>query len=123
MAHGPWQRWSMVDWATADRRGLPELGLAAASGHGGSPAMAQRRERSTGSSFWASPGRGRWHGDWATAVKKWQRKLSVWAPLGRGEKRRRTGRGAVEDGEADEALTWAQEAVRWPGDDGKAAVA
>jgi hypothetical protein len=27
----------------------------------------------------------------------------------------------VEDGEAGAALTWAREAVRWPGDDGKAA--
>jgi hypothetical protein len=45
----------------------------------------------------------------------------VWAVLGRGEKR--TGRGAVEDGEADAALTWAREAVRRPSDDGKAVMA
>jgi hypothetical protein len=39
------------------------------------------------------------------------------------EKRRRMGRGAMEDGETGEALTWAQEAVRRPGDDGKAVMA
>jgi hypothetical protein len=36
----------------------------------------------------------------------------VRAALGHEEKRRRTGRGAVEDGEAGVALTWAQEVVR-----------
>jgi hypothetical protein len=47
----------------------------------------------------------------------------VRAMLRRGEKRRRTGRGVVEDGEASAALTRAREAMRWPGDDGKVAVA
>jgi hypothetical protein len=37
------------------------------------------------------------------------------------EKRRRTGRGAMEDSEAVAALTQAHEAVRWPGGDSKAA--
>jgi hypothetical protein len=45
----------------------------------------------------------------------------VRAALGRGEKRRRMGRGVVEDSEAIAALTWAREAMRRPGDDGKAA--
>jgi hypothetical protein len=44
------------------------------------------------------------------AVKKWQWSRSVWAVLGRGE-RRRMGRGALEDGEASAVLTWAREAV------------
>jgi hypothetical protein len=46
-------------------------GLTVASGHNSSPAMAQRRERSTGSPSWASPGRRRRCGDRAMAVKKW----------------------------------------------------
>jgi hypothetical protein len=49
-------------------------------------------------------------GDRATAVKKWRWRLSVRAMLGHGE-RRRMGRGALEDGEASAALTWAREAV------------
>jgi hypothetical protein len=36
----------------------------------------------------------------------------VRAALGHEEKRRRTGRGAVEDDEAGVALTWAREVVR-----------
>jgi hypothetical protein len=47
----------------------------------------------------------------------------VRAALGRGEKRRRMGRGTVEDSEAGTVLTQAREVVRWPGNDGKAAVA
>jgi hypothetical protein len=54
-------------------------------------------------------------------VKKWRWRLSVRAMLGRTEKRRRMGRGAVEDGDAGAALTQAREAVRRPGDGGKAA--
>jgi hypothetical protein len=100
-----------------------ELALMAALGHGGSPAMEQRRERSTGSPSRASLGRGLRRGDQATAVKKWRWRHSVRATLGRGEKRRRMGRGAVEDDEAGVALTWAREAVRRPGNDGKVAVA
>jgi hypothetical protein len=46
----------------------------------------------------------------------------VRAVLGPREKRRKIGRGAVEDGEADAALTRAREAVRWLSDDDKAAV-
>jgi hypothetical protein len=56
-------------------------------------------------------------------MKKWQSRCSVRAAPRRGEKRRRMGRGAVEDSEAGVALTQAREAVRRPGDDGKAAVA
>jgi hypothetical protein len=98
-----------------------ELGLTAASGHGDSPVMAQRRERSTGSPSWPSSGHGRWCGDWATVVKKWRWRGSVRVVVGRGEKRRRTGRGAVEDREAGAALTRAREALRWLDDAGKAA--
>jgi hypothetical protein len=46
------------------------------------------------------------------AVKKWWWRQSVHTVLGRGEKRRRTGRGAVENGEAGVLLTRAREAVR-----------
>jgi hypothetical protein len=99
-----------------------ELGLLAAPGHGGSSVMVQWRERSTGSPSQASPGRGWWRGDRATVVKKWRWRHSVQVALGCGEKRRRTGRGAVEDGEAGVVLTRAREVVRHPGDDGKAAV-
>jgi hypothetical protein len=35
----------------------------------------------------------------ASVGKKWQRRHSVWAVLGRGEKRRGEGRGAVESGD------------------------
>jgi hypothetical protein len=69
----------------------------------------------------ASQGRGRWRGARATTVKKRWRKFSVPVMLGRREKRRRMGRGVVEDSEAGEALTRAREVVRWPSDDGKAA--
>jgi hypothetical protein len=72
----------------------------AALGHDGSPAMAQRRERSMGSPSRASPGRGRQRGDRTTAVKKWWWRCSVWAMLGRREKRRGAGRGVVEHGGA-----------------------
>jgi hypothetical protein len=54
------------------------------------------------------------------AVKKWRWRRSVRAVLECGEKRKRMGRGAVEDGEAGAALTQAREAVRQPVDDGKA---
>jgi hypothetical protein len=65
----------------------PELDLAAAPGHVDSSVMVQRRERSTRSPSRASPGHERQRGDRATAVKKRRRKRSVWAMLGRGEKR------------------------------------
>jgi hypothetical protein len=51
-----------------------------------------------GSPSWASPGRGRQRGGRAMAVKKRWRRRSVQAALGREEKRRRAGRGAVENG-------------------------
>jgi hypothetical protein len=76
----------------------PELGQTAAPGHGGSPTMAQQRERSTGSPSRASPGRGWQRGDRATAVKKWRWRRSVRAALGHGEKRTRAGRGAAKTG-------------------------
>jgi hypothetical protein len=63
---GPW--WTLDKWSAMTSS---ELGLTATPGHGGSPAMAQRRERSTGSPSRVSPGRGWWRGDQATAVKKW----------------------------------------------------
>jgi hypothetical protein len=123
-AHGlsPWRRWSMVDRALAGRRGSLELSLAAAPEHVGSPMMAQRRERSTGSPSRASPGHGWWRGDRVMVVKKWWRKCSVRASLGHREKRRRMMRFTVEDGEAGEVLTRAQEEVQQPGDDSKVAV-
>jgi hypothetical protein len=77
-----------------------ELGLTAALGHGGSSAMTQRRESSTGSPSQASPGCGRQCGDQATAVKKWRWRHSVRAALGHGEKRKGAGRGAMLDGGA-----------------------
>jgi hypothetical protein len=98
-----------------------DLGLTAALGHGGSPALAQQRQRSMGSPSRVSLGCGRRCGDRATVVKKWQSRCSVRAAPGHGEKRR-MGRSAVEDSEAGVALTQAQEAVRQPGDDGNAAV-
>jgi hypothetical protein len=46
-----------IGLAMVDRRGSQELDVAVASGHGGSPVMAQLREGSTGSPSRASPGR------------------------------------------------------------------
>jgi hypothetical protein len=100
-----------------------ELDLTATPGHRGSLAMTQQRERSTGSLSRASPGREQRLGDWAMTVRKWWCRRLVQATLGHGEKRRRIGRGVVEDGEAGAALTRAREAVRRLGDDGKAAAA
>jgi hypothetical protein len=57
----------------------------------------------------------------ATVVKKRWRKHSMRAVLGCGQKRTGAGGGAVEDGEANVMLTRAREAVRWLGDDDKAA--
>jgi hypothetical protein len=69
----------------------------AASGHGGLPEVAQRGEGCTGSPSRASPRRGRQCGGRAMVVKKRRRRRSVQAALGRRVKRRRAGRGAVED--------------------------
>jgi hypothetical protein len=82
----------------AGRRGSPELILAAALRHGGSSAVAQPKEGCTGSPSRASPGHGWRHGDRAMAVKKWRWRRSVRVVLGHGGKRRRAGRGAVENG-------------------------
>jgi hypothetical protein len=71
----------------AGQRGSSELGLAAASVHGGSPAVAQRGEGCMGSPSRASPRRGRWCGDRAAAVKKRRWRRSVWAVLGHRDKR------------------------------------
>jgi hypothetical protein len=98
-----------------------EFSLTAALGHGGLPAMAQLRERSTGSPSRASPGHGQWHDGRVTAVKKWRWRHSVRLALEQGDKRRRTWRDAVEDGEAGAVLTQSREEVRRPGDDDKAA--
>jgi hypothetical protein len=103
----------------AGQRGSPELGLAAALGHGSSPTMAQQRERSTGSPSQASLGRGRRRGDRASTTMKWRRKCSLQVALGRVEKRRRMGIGVVEDDEAGKVLTQAREVVRRPGDDAR----
>jgi hypothetical protein len=101
----------------------PELNLMAAPRHHGSLAMTQQRERSAGSPSRASQGREQRRGNRATTVRKWRCRRLVQAALGHGEKRRRTGRGVVEDGKAGTKLTRAQEAVRWPGDDSKAVAA
>jgi hypothetical protein len=49
MDHG--RRWSTVDHEQGLGGGALELGLAAAPGHGGSPAVAQRKEGCTGNSM------------------------------------------------------------------------
>jgi hypothetical protein len=88
---------STVDSIVAGGRGSSELGLTAAPVHGGSPVMEQWRKERVGSPSQASPGRGRWCGDWATATKKrWWWRL-VRAVLGRRKKRKREGGSAVED--------------------------
>jgi hypothetical protein len=70
MDHG-WRR-STVDHGQGLGGGSPELGQAAAMGHGGSQAVAQRKEGCTGSPSRASPGHGRRRGDRATMVKMWR---------------------------------------------------
>jgi hypothetical protein len=90
----------MVDWPWLTEGGSQELSLAAALGHGGPPAVAQRKEGCIGSPSRASPRLGRRCGDQATAVKKWWRRRLVRAAHGRGKKRRRAGRGVVENGGA-----------------------
>jgi hypothetical protein len=65
---------------------------------GSSPTTAQRREGGTRSPSRASLGRGRQCGDRETTVKKWWWRHSLRAVLGLGEKRRRAGRGVVENG-------------------------
>jgi hypothetical protein len=82
-------------------------------GHGGSPAVAQWGEGCALSPSQASPGRGRWCGDRATVVKKRWWQYPVRAVLGHGEKRRRVGRGAVDDGRAL-PLYRGREVGRWP---------
>jgi hypothetical protein len=95
--------------STVDRRWrgprVPEHGGAltgvrppAASVHQSSPAGAQKRERSTGSSAQASPELERWRGGRVTTVQNQRRRRSVEARLERGEKRREDGRGAVKSG-------------------------
>jgi hypothetical protein len=101
MAHGLVLGWpvygSTVDSIVAGGRGSSELGLTAAPVHCGSPVMEQWRKERVGSPSQASPGLGRWCGDWATATKKrWSWRL-VRAVLGRRKKRKRAGGSAVED--------------------------
>jgi hypothetical protein len=72
----------------------------AAPGHGGPPEVEQWGEGCTGSPSRASPVRRRQCGGRAMAVKKRQRRHLVWAALGCREKRRREGRGVVENGGA-----------------------
>jgi hypothetical protein len=97
---GPLRHRFTVDRPWPAEGGSPELSLATALGHGGSPEVAQRGEGCTGSPFRASPGHGWQCGGRVTVVKKWRRRRSVRLALGHREKRRRAGRGAVEDGEA-----------------------
>jgi hypothetical protein len=90
----------MVDNGHGRSKGLSELGLDSAPVHGGSPAVTQRGEGCTGSQSSTSLGHGRSCGDWAMAVnKKWWWR-SVQMVLECGEKRRRAGSGALEDGGA-----------------------
>jgi hypothetical protein len=63
-----------------------------------SPAGAQQREESTGSSARASPGLRRRQGGRATAVKARWHRCSVRVLLRRGERRKEAGRGAVKLG-------------------------
>jgi hypothetical protein len=95
--------------STVDRRRcgqrVPERGRAltgvrppATPVHQSSPAGAQQRERSTGSSVRASPELGRWCEGRATAVQNRRWRRSVRGRLERGEKRREAGRGAVNSG-------------------------
>jgi hypothetical protein len=95
---------STVDQRQRGQR-VPEHGGAltgvrppAAPVHQSSPAGAQQRERSTGSSIGASPELGRRCGGRATAVQNRRWRLSVRGRLERGEKRREAGRGAVNSG-------------------------
>jgi hypothetical protein len=90
----------MVDSGHGQPKGLPELCQAAVPVHGGPLVVMQRGEGYTASLSRASPGRGRWCGDRAMVVKKRWWWCSVQAVPGHGEKRRRVGRGAVEDGGA-----------------------
>jgi hypothetical protein len=66
--------------------------------HQSSPAGAQQRERSTGSSARASPELRRRRGGRAMAVQNWRQRHSVRGRLERGEKRREAGRGVVNSG-------------------------
>jgi hypothetical protein len=89
-----------MDWPWPAEGGSPELGLAAAPGHGGSLVVAQRGEGCTGSPSRASLGRGWQCGGQVMVVKKWWRRRSVRVVHGHAEKRKRAGRGAVENGGA-----------------------
>jgi hypothetical protein len=95
-----WMRRSVVDYGHRRMKSSPELGLAAAPGRGGLPVTAQQREGSTGSPSQASPLCGGWRGDRAAVVKKRWWWCSVGVVLESRERRRRAGRGAVEDGRA-----------------------
>jgi hypothetical protein len=88
----------MVDRGHGRLKNSPEIGLAAVLGHDRSLETAQWREGCTESPSRASPGRGWWCGDRATVVKRRRRWHSIRAVLEHGEKRRRAGRGEVEDG-------------------------
>jgi hypothetical protein len=68
--HG--RRWSTVNPGHGRPTSSLELGPAAAPGHGGSPAMAQQRERSMGSLSGASPWRGQWCRNRVMTVKRWR---------------------------------------------------
>jgi hypothetical protein len=98
MARGPWAAPVRGGLGHGRPKGLIELGLVAAPGHDGSPAVAQRKEGCTGSPCRASPGHGRLRGDRAMMLNRWRWWCSVQAVFGREEKRRRMRRGAVEDG-------------------------
>jgi hypothetical protein len=93
-----WHRGSTVNRGHGRPKSSQVLGLAAAPGLDGSSAIAQHREGSMGSPSRASPGHGRLCGGRAMGVKRRQWWCSVGAVLERRERRRRVGRGAVEDG-------------------------
>jgi hypothetical protein len=60
----------MVDRGHGRPKSSPDIGPAAAPGHGGSLATGQLREGSTRNLSRASPRRGQWCGDRAMAVKR-----------------------------------------------------
>jgi hypothetical protein len=92
------RRWSTVDRGQGLGGGSPELGLATAPGHSGSPAVVQRKEGCTGSPSQASKGHTQLRGDWAMMVKRWWWWRSMGAELEHEERRRRVRRGAVKTG-------------------------
>jgi hypothetical protein len=81
-------RWWLARGRSERRPGLRNL-----------TAVEEKRGRDGGDTHRLQEGRRRGGTSWASVGKKWQRRRSVRAVLGRGEKRRGEGRGAVESGD------------------------